>query len=123
MLHLARMNRILGSLTLLLLLLGNHLLQLNEVTRFFLHRSEIAQTLCVERDNPNNCCQGTCQLTQRVRGLSVPDEAPLEAPNPVLSLAVASVVAEPQKVFRWAAIWAALCEAWFKALGLRPALA
>ena len=118
-LQLGFMNRILGSFILLLLLLGNHLLQLNEVTHFFLHRSHIAQTLCVERENPNNCCQGTCHLTQRIHIMSIPDQSPLQAPNSVPTLAMGSVVAEPHKLFSWTAFWASLCEAWFRAQGFR----
>ena len=33
---------------------------------FILNQKEIAATLCVKKEIPNNCCQGSCHLTKQL---------------------------------------------------------
>ena len=34
---------------------------------FELHRDYFAKELCVKKDVPGNCCQGSCQLTKEIK--------------------------------------------------------
>jgi hypothetical protein len=54
-----------------------------EVARFLRHREVIARELCVNRDVPQSCCKGTCQLVQRVQAVEGGADAQRTAVPPV----------------------------------------
>jgi hypothetical protein len=41
------------------------------VTNFYLNRSTIARESCIQKEIPNNCCQGSCQLTKDLATISI----------------------------------------------------
>ena len=41
------------------------------VTNFYLNRSTIARESCIQKEIPNNYCQGSCQLTKDLATISI----------------------------------------------------
>lgn len=54
-----------------------------EVATFLRHREAIARELCVNRDVPQSCCKGTCQLVERVKSVDGGADANRTAVPPV----------------------------------------
>lgn len=50
---------------------------------YYSFREYIAENLCVNRDNPDSCCEGKCYLEKRIKE-SLPDETQ-EKQNPATS--------------------------------------
>jgi len=43
---------------------------------FRLNRKEIAKTLCVKKDEPTNCCQGSCHLKKQLQAEEKKEQSP-----------------------------------------------
>lgn len=47
------------------------------LVNFELNREEIAKTLCVKKEEPKNCCQGSCHLKKQLQAEEKKEQAPL----------------------------------------------
>ncbi|MFM1792221.1 MAG: hypothetical protein RLZZ252_575 [Bacteroidota bacterium] len=59
------MKRLLVFVLLVAVMLPS-VLKLVTIISFYANRDYIAKELCVEKNNPNNCCLGSCQLQQKL---------------------------------------------------------
>jgi hypothetical protein len=46
------------------------------LVNFTLNRKEIAKTLCVKKDEPKNCCQGSCHLKKQLQAEEKKEQSP-----------------------------------------------
>jgi hypothetical protein len=49
------------------------------ILNFYINRDKIAKENCIQKNIPNNCCKGSCQLNQALAKVNQP-ETPTEKP-------------------------------------------
>lgn len=49
------------------------------LVNFEINRKEIAKTLCVKKDEPKNCCQGSCHLKKQLQAEEKKEQAPVNS--------------------------------------------
>lgn len=48
---------------------------------FYTHRDYYSREVCIQKDNPKNCCQGSCVIEKTI---SLPNQSENQAPNLVV---------------------------------------
>ena len=70
------------SILLLVVLALPILLKFGIYIDFKIHQESISKELCILKEVPNNCCQGKCQLTKRLKKVEEPKNK--ELPKEIL---------------------------------------